>query len=223
MIGRRAAWISRAIVVAVTLALAHDLTFLVRYGSAYGEALVHAGHGQAWTNAALACVALGVALLLAAGGQLWRLAFAARASAPSTTPAPFAAGRLGDLVRSWAGLAARLGAVVALLLTIQENIERAAIGLQAPDPAILASAEYPAALGIVAAVASAVAFVLALFRWRRDALLARIRAAAAPRSRRPVRAFRPTEPSGIGRRSILGRSLGLRAPPTRQIGSPLPT
>src|SRR5204863_460350 len=48
MPGRRAAWIARAIVVLAALALAHDLTFLARYGSVYGEALAHAGHGQLW-------------------------------------------------------------------------------------------------------------------------------------------------------------------------------
>ena len=61
MSGRRAAWIARAVVVAATLALAHDLTFLARYGSIYGEALAHAGHGQAWTNAALVYVGLMIA------------------------------------------------------------------------------------------------------------------------------------------------------------------
>jgi hypothetical protein len=126
--------------------------------------------------------------------------------------APFAAGRLGDLARSWAGLAIRLGAVVAVLLTVQENIERAAIGIRAADPAILISAEYSGAVAIVAVVAIAVGFVVALFRWRRAALLARIRAAITPRLR-PLPAHLPARRSAARRESILGRSLGLRAPP----------
>ena len=217
MPGHRAAWMARAIVVTVTLVLTHDLTFLARYGSAYGEALVHAGHGQVWTNAVLLCHALGVGLLLAAGTQLWRL----RAAAHGTKPAPFAGGQIGDLARSWARIAPQLAIAIVLLLTLQENIERAAIGLRAADPAILASAEYPGALAIVAAVAIAVSFVVALFRWRRDALLARIRSAAAAQPR-PTRAHRPTQRSDAGRGSILGRSLGLRAPPAgvaRQIAA----
>ena len=35
----------------VALVLAHDLTFLARYGSRFGEALAHAGHGETWSAA----------------------------------------------------------------------------------------------------------------------------------------------------------------------------
>lgn len=208
MPGRRATWIARAIVVAATLALAHDLTFLARYGSAYGEALVHAGHGRTWTNAVLVCIALGAALLVTGGAQLWRLR--AAASAKKTGPR----GTLGlrELVGSWAGFAVRLAPVVAVLLTVQENVERAAIGIREPDPAILASNEYPSALAIVAAVAIAVSFIVALFRWRRDALLARIRVTITPRPR-SLPAHLPPRRSDARRGSTLGRSLGLRAPP----------
>ncbi|HYN70721.1 MAG TPA: hypothetical protein VEX41_11020 [Candidatus Eisenbacteria bacterium] len=208
MLGPRPSWIARAVVVVVTLALAHDLTFLMRYGSAYGEALVHAGHGETWTNAVLVCLALGAALLIAAAWQLRRLGMAAHA----TTAGPLTAANVGAFARSWAGLAARLGLVVAVLLTVQENIERAARGLQAPDPAILASPQYPGALAIMAGVAIAVGLVVALFRWRRGVLLARIRAALAPRPR-PLRPHRPPQRSDAVRSSILGRSLGVRAPP----------
>jgi hypothetical protein len=41
------------------------------------------------------------------------------------------------------------------------------------------STEYPNAAFVIAAVALAVAFVVALFRWRRDSLLARIISARA--------------------------------------------
>ena len=124
MSGRRAAWIARAVVVAATLALAHDLTFLARYGSAYGEALAHAGHGQAWTNAVLVSVGLATAIVVGAAIQLWRIRSAAR----STRDAPVGGPGLREFGRSWVGLAARLAAVVAVLLTVQENIERAREG-----------------------------------------------------------------------------------------------
>ncbi len=208
MLGRRAAWIARAVVVVVSLALAHDLTFLARYGSVYGEALVHAGHGPTWTNAVLVSLALGTGLVVAAAVQLWRLSAAARAIRTGR----IAMSSVRELVRSWAGLATQLAAVVAVLLTVQENIERAAMGIRTVDPAILVSAEYSGALAIVGVVAIAVGFVLAMFRWRRDALLARIRAALTARPR-PLAAHVPMRRSAARRESILGRSLGLRAPP----------
>ena len=40
----------------VALALAHELVFLARYGSRFGEALVHSGHGEAWTAAVLTSI-----------------------------------------------------------------------------------------------------------------------------------------------------------------------
>jgi hypothetical protein len=210
MLGRRAAWIARAVVVAATLAMAHDLTFLARYGSIYGEALAHAGHGQAWTNAVLVSLVVGAGLVLAAAIQLWRLRAAAGAGAALT--ATIEGSGLCDLGRAWARVAVPLATVVAFLLTVQENIERAAIGARAVDPAILVSPEYAGSLAIVAAVTIAVSFVVALFRWRRDALLARIRATITarlrPRSVRP-----PLAPAAAPRGSILGRRLGLRAPP----------
>jgi hypothetical protein len=211
MFGRRAAWIAHAVIVVVTLALAHDLTFLARYGSIYGEALAHAGHGPAWTTAVLVSLGLGTGLVLAAAVQLWRL----RATAGATEAGPrigIAGTDVRGFGRSWAGWAARLGAVVAVLLTVQENVERAAIGIRAADPAILVSPEYAGALGIVTAVATAAGFVVALFRWRRDALLARIRAAVAPRPR-PRSTRLPQRRVAAPSRSILGRGLGLRAPP----------
>jgi hypothetical protein len=208
MPGRRAAWIARAVVVIVTLALAHDLTFLARYGSIYGEALAHAGHGPAWTNAVMVSLALAAGLVVAAAAQLWRLHTAARAT-PTVTVTKSS---LPDLGRSWAGLAARLAAAVVVLLTVQENIERAAIGMRAADPAILVSPEYGGALAIVAVVATAVSFVVALFRWRRDALLARIRATIT-RPPRPLSAPFPPQRAAAPHGSILGRSRGLRAPP----------
>jgi len=207
MLGRRAAWIARAVVVVVTLALAHDLTYLARYGSIYGEALAHAGHGQAWTNAVQLSLTLGGGLVLGAGIQLWRL----RAAAATQTGSIARSGPR-ELGRSWAGLAARLAAVVGVLLTVQENIERAAIGIRTLDPAILVSAEYSGALAIVAAVSIAVSSVVTLFRWRRDALLARIRIAIAP-PQHPLSARLPRPTVLAPRGSILGRSLGLRAPP----------
>jgi len=44
---RLATAIGIVISMTVALVLAHDLAFLARHGSAFGEALAHAGHGPA--------------------------------------------------------------------------------------------------------------------------------------------------------------------------------
>lgn len=113
---------------------------------------------------------------------------------------------------AWLGIAGRLALATAALLTVQENLERLAVRLAtAPDPLLLVSAAYPWALGVIAAVSLGVGLVVTLFRRRRDALLARIRAARrhAPASsdRRP----NVVDPRPIA--SLLGTARALRAPP----------
>ena len=43
--------IAQLVLGAAAIVGAHDVLFLVRYGSAYGEALAHAGHDGTWTRA----------------------------------------------------------------------------------------------------------------------------------------------------------------------------
>lgn len=197
--------------VLVALVFAHDLAFLVRYGSAYGEALAHAGHDGTWNVAVVSVLAGGVGLLLAGLFQLLRLWRAARAAAAGSLAGAAPAGRRSFL-RTWLGTALRIATATAVLLTIQENLERSRVGLSTPGVGLLVSPEYPWALGIVLAVAAAVALVISLYRWRRDTLIARIRAA-----RRTHPAARPTQRPVVSaeRRpiSVLGSRRGLRAPP----------
>jgi hypothetical protein len=192
----------------VALVLAHSVVFLLRYGSVYGEALAHNGHDLAWTLAVAATVALATGLGLAAIVQLARLHRAARdvregglAAAPGTST-----------WRAWLGLGCRLALVTALLLTVQENVERLAGGLASrPDPFLLVSAAYPWAPAVVAGVALAIAAVIVLFRQRRDALLARIRGC-----RRHARAASDRRPIEIDLRpiaSLIGAARAVRAPP----------
>jgi hypothetical protein len=200
--------------VLVTLVLAHSIVFLLRYGSAYGEALAHNGHDVAWTIAVVAIAVLGAGLAIAglfqlsrlgrAASETWSLLPAARAVAP-------APGRVRWL-RRWVGLSARLAAVTGVLLTVQENVERAGVGLPAPGPTLLLSEQYPWALPIVFAVSFAVGLVVALFRWRRDALLARLRSASQAHPR-TVAAPRPNELRWRPAASVLAWERGLRAPP----------
>jgi hypothetical protein len=106
-----------------------------------------------------------------------------------------------------------MAALQLVLLTTQENLERAAIGQPVPGPGILLSPEYAGGAWIAIAVALAVSFVAALFAWRHQVLVARLRASrpALPpvtsvEARPAERATRPTE-------SVLGRRSALRAPP----------
>jgi hypothetical protein len=193
----------------VALVLSHSLVFLVRYGSAYGEALAHAGHDLAWTIAVVSSGALGASLALAGLFQLRRLN--ARGAMLGSS-----VGRTDDprpgLISRWLTTSGRLAATTAILLTIQENVERAGVGLPAPGIGLLLSADYPWAVCIVVAVGFAVGLVISLFRWRRDVLVARLRAARQV-ERHAVAAPAPTWIPLRPVASVLGRAQGLRAPP----------
>ncbi|MEO5704513.1 MAG: hypothetical protein ABIR64_05905, partial [Candidatus Limnocylindrales bacterium] len=128
---------------------------------------------------------------------------------------PHAAGVLESrpLLRAYLRLAPRLVVLGVVLLTIQENVERASIGQGTPGIGILLSPEYAGGLWITIGVGLAVAFVAALFQWRHRVLLARLRAERHPvhrtvgaPARRPTAFERPIE-------SLLGRRSALRAPP----------
>jgi len=83
-----------------------------------------------------------------------------------------------------------------------------------PGLSVLESPEYPHAAFVIAAIALAVAFVVSLFRWRRDVLVARIAAARAPWSRARIR-----RPIRVERRhaSIVVHQFSGRGPP--QLGT----
>jgi len=207
--------VAAAIVQLVALVLAHDLVFLARYGSRYNEELVHAGHGGTWAAAAQTSLVLG-ALLAAAGiYRLVRLRLLVRAR---TTAMPLrqTAGRLPfrSLVAAWARAVALIAPATVVLLTVQENIERWGIGQRMPGPEVLLTPEYAGGLWIALLVGAAVALVVALFRWRRETLLARLRAARAHAARGASTAARHT---GVDVappiESLLGRRSALRAPP----------
>jgi len=195
------------------LVLAHQLVYLARYGSLYGEALVHAGHGDAWNAAVLTSLLLTVGLVGLGLARLHRLGVLARhASAANRIP-------MGQLPRrallgAFLRLAPRVAVLQVVLLSTQENIEHAAMGQPVPGAGILLSPEYAGGAWIAIAVALVVSLVAALFTWRRDILLARLRAARAVLPRASASAPRRT---GVVARhpveSILGRQSALRAPP----------
>lgn len=208
--------ITGAVLVATSVVLAHELVYLARYGSRYNEALVHGGHGETWTAAVIASLVLTLVLVVAAIGRLAWLGVLVRRSR-SLDGRPDLAGDLDGraLLRAFLVSGLRLVAVAVVVLSIQENVERAASGQGLPGPLILLTPEYAGGLWITIAVGLAVASVAALFDWRRRALMARLRVArlATPR---PA-AAQPRRPSSIDRpiASLLGRRSALRAPPAR--------
>jgi hypothetical protein len=209
---RIAGFLGAAALQVVALVLAHELVFLARYGSRYNEALVHGGHGESWSAAVTTSLALALALLALAAFRIARLRLLLRRNAAPAGPDGALAPR--PLLRAWLRIAPRTAALSVVFLTIQENVERAAIGQATAGAGLLLSPEYAGGLWITIAVGLAVGLVAALFEWRRGVLLARLRASR-------VRAARATDtvvrrPAVFERRpvgSLQGRRSALRAPP----------
>ncbi len=194
-----------------TFVLGHDLVFLVTYGERYGSAMRSTGHGPIWVLAALSAMLVSVALVLIAWSRLRTLVRAVPplgrwAPVPSASPARFAIG----VVR----LSIPVLAIALVLFVATENAEHVAAGLPAPGLAVLVgSSQYRLSLPIFLAVGLLVASIGALYRWRRDVLLERVRAIRTWRGRalsipRPRPALRDRRPP-----SIVGHGLAVRAPP----------
>jgi len=195
----------------VALVIAHNLVFLLAYGSGYDEALAHSGHDGAWGTAVAVVLAAAIGLLGLGTWRLYRLGVIARTLAAGEgglLPGP--TGFVRRLVALWAGLT---GATT-LLFVLQENLERQRVGETLPGFGVLGSAAYPHAAIVIAAVTLAVAFVVVLFRWRRDVLVARITAARSRWQAAPRAAERRT-PAWVERRhaSIVVHQFPGRAPP----------
>jgi hypothetical protein len=204
--------VAAGIVQLVALVLAHNLVFLARYGSRYNEELVHAGHGATWAAAAETSLILGALLAAAGTFRLVRIRLLLRGRPGARSLAGAMPTR--SLLAGWRDAAVVLAPLTVALLTIQENLERWAIMHRLPGPAILLTPEYAGGLWIALAVGLAVAFVVALFRWRRETMLARLRASRSPSPRHA--ATRPRR-TGVAVappiESVLGRRSALRAPP----------
>ena len=210
-------WLTRALVPLgsglAALVLSHSLVYLVRYGSVYGEALAHEGHDLAWTIAVWSSGLLGAGLMLAGLVRLVQLGRVAARRDPLASGGS-ASNRVAAThwLRDWVLAGLRLALISAVVLTVQENVEHIGAGLPLQGPLMLLRPEYPFALAIVIAVSFGVSLVVALYRRRRDELLARLR-------RRPTTfavvqpLARPVRDQLVPPASILGRIGGLRAPP----------
>ena len=195
----------------VALVVAHNLVFLLAYGAGADEALAHSGHDGAWGTAVAVVLAATVGLLGLGTWRLYRLGLVARslgASEGALRPGPSAFVR--GLVRLWLPLVG----VTTLLFVVQENLEHQHAGETLPGLSVLGSAEYPNGALVIAVIALAVAFVVALFHWRRDVLMARIRAARAQWDG-PARIVQRGQAVWVERRhaSIVVHQVSGRAPP----------
>jgi hypothetical protein len=210
---RVAGFLAGAALVVVSVVLAHELVYLARYGSLYNEALVHTGHGEAWSSAVAASLGLTLGLIVAGVARLAWLGSLVRRGGPGDLQATSNALHCRTLLRGFLRTAPRLVAFAVVLLSLQENVERLLIGQALPGPLVLLTPEYAGGLWITIGVGLAVAFVAALFDWRRQALLARLHAARAAVPRH--HGSPPRGPAIVVwlPQSLLGRRSALRAPP----------
>src|SRR5258706_8349015 len=195
----------------VALVVAHSLVFLLAYGSGYEEALAHSGHDGTWGAAVVIVLAAALGLVGLGAWRLYRLGVVARARAASEgdlRPGP------SGFARHLAGLWVRLAGATTMLFIVQENLEHQHVGEGLPGLAVLGSDQYPSGVFVIAAVALAVAFVVVLFRWRRDVLVGRI-TGARERWQGAPRTVRPRPVVWVERRhaSIVLHRLSGRAPP----------
>ncbi len=197
----------------VAFVLAHDAIYLATYGSSYDAVLARTGHGGRWE--ATVATALVLAALLV-GASLARLLFLVRATRQLNDEAIPRAGWNPRFFLREVRDALPLVFVGALtLFVVAENLERVSAGLAAPGLSVLGSQGYVGTIPILAAVSLVVSLVEALYRWRRDDLIARIAAAVRARRLRSVgpvaRRFGPWSNPRL--RSIAGHHVAGRAPP----------
>jgi len=211
--GRRRDLLSLATLSLAALILGHHLVFLTAYGPEYWTMLERTGHGPVWaiTVATVAILTLGLAFL-----ALRRLASLRRlARSIDDGGATVRDGSLRHL--AWLVLRVWCEVTVAslALFVLNENLERAAVGIPTPGFAILAAGiGRTSPIFVFAAVGLAVAFVAGLYRWRRDVLLARIRANRRTWDRSAhVRQPRPSPLLPRRPASVVGSRLAGRAPP----------
>lgn len=208
-------WRDRArlgILAAVTFVIAHDLAFLLTYGSSWQALLARTGHGDGWADTVLIVAGLAAALAFAGLWRIARLARMARRLGRGGSLAPRGGTRAlgGHLRRSWLAIFP----VSLVLFIVVENLERMSVGLPAPGLDVMGSLGFPGIAVLFVLVAAVTALVDALYRWRREVLLARIQAARTRRTRTAATNGRPNAP-WVERRhaAIADHRIAGRAPP----------
>lgn len=176
--------------VTVGVLLAHDAVFAAQFGlgAAREEALAATVHDYWPVFTALALLAAVVGTGWAIGGflRLRRLV----GGLPATTSAPDPTDR--GYAREVIGLWSRLFPVVVLVFLAQENIEHVLAGAPAPGLYALSAPGYPLAIPVLAGVTALLTAVGGWLRWRRQALLRRLRTARTAWLRAVARAAAAT-------------------------------
>lgn len=209
--GLRAFTITGALVLAA-LALSHELIYLLAHGvgEGYARAMQEGGHDRYWTSFVLIVVVVTGYLGVIVAAQ-WRRLRRLAADVQAGT-ARLKRGGLDRFIELLRPLWLRVSGGSIAAYFIQENVETASIGAPLPGLGVLGG-EHAIALPVLLAVSLAVAAVGALVGWRREVLLARIRAAARRRLRAPAATPRPAlvVDRPAGRYEV--RRNGVRAPP----------
>lgn len=200
--------------VLASLAIAHQLIYLVAHGAGagYREAMTEAGHDGYWTGFVVVVASVGGILLAVAIRQLVRLARLAAA----TNSQRVKDHSLRQLARFVGPLWARVGVLTTLAFLVQENLETASVGHSMPGLDVIGG-QHSVSLPIIAAVSLAVALVRALVLWRRSVLLAQLRLAPGRRKSSRV-AFCPADVTLRPNTDGVRRN-GVRGPPMTR---PLP-
>jgi hypothetical protein len=211
----QATWRDRfrlATLAAVAFVLAHDTVFLLTDGGSFGVALARTGHGNQWTGTVI--VVAGLAIGLAIAGAIRLVHLSRLAAELDSGELSVREGRPADLFSHLLKAWLLILPVALVLFVIVENLEHLSVGLPAPGLSVLGSAQYHSVLGVFAVISLLAALVDALYRWRRDVLVARIEAARARLLHPRTGLIRHRVP-WLDRRhaSVLGHSISGRAPP----------
>jgi hypothetical protein len=196
----------------VAFVLAHNAIFLIAYRASFATALARSGHDEHWTATVIVAAELALALFVAGIARLVQLRRLVRALDGDRFAGPDDGwpGLRRHLVRGWLVMFP----VTLALFVGAENLERVNVGLPAPGLGVLDAVGYPASMLILAAASLLVALVEALYRWRHEVLVARIRAARR-RWARSTGSLGRREFPWVERRhgSIAGHRIAGRAPP----------
>jgi hypothetical protein len=209
-----ARWVS-VLLTLVAFVLTHQAVFLYTYGRNVEAALSRTGHGLAWEATVLVVLALGAGLAIVGTGELVRLARMARVggAGPRVTRVRSDGESVWSLAAEVARTSVRIGLAVAAILVLTENVEHAAVRAPLPGFSVFAGAEYAGTVPILLSVAMATALVHTLYRWRRSALIARLRAIAVQLPRPLIQSIRRPRSAAIAFGAPLAHRLAGRAPP----------
>lgn len=194
--------------------IAHDAVFAAQYGLGGGFDAAMGDSHRYWPAFVAVTLLVTLVVAVAAGRALLRLG---RLVGGLPVAAPARGGRtyLAELARLWP----RLFAVVVLAFLLQENVEHATAGEPMPGLWALSAPGYPLALPVIALVTGLLAAAGSWLQWRRDTLVARLRAARSalarlrPAARSPHHRWALLAALLVHRWTLLRRDAE-RAPPT---------